>query len=89
MAVAARRASAAVGLVGVLVGVLVVLLHQRVVVPALLGVRGEPVAVLPGPLVVVVVFVGRHQAALLGRGQFSSPSCVVALLVFLTLFKIK
>lgn len=66
LVVASRGAAVAVGLVRVLVGVLVVLLHQRGVVPAVLRARREAVAVFPCPLVVVVL-VGGHQAAALHR----------------------
>lgn len=63
LAVASRRASVAVRLVRILVGVLVVLLHQRRVVPALLRAGRQAVAIFPRVLVVVVL-VGRHDVVI-------------------------
>lgn len=66
LAVASRGSSITVRLVRVLIGVLVVLLHQRRVVPAVLRARGQTVAVLPRSFVVIVL-IGRHQAVAFNR----------------------
>lgn len=84
LAVASWGVSVTVRLVRILVRVLVVLLHQRVVVSAVLGVRGQAVVVLPLPLIVVVL-VGWHKAAALdGQGV---TCCVVAVFISLALSK--
>lgn len=83
LVVASRGSSVAVRLVRVLVGVLVILLHQRRVVPAVLGARGHAVAILPRSLVVVVL-VGGHQAAAFDGGKVRR---VVAVSVSLGLFE--
>lgn len=84
LAVASGGSAVAVRLVRVLVGVLVVLLHQRRVVPAVLWARGQAVAVLPGPLVVIVLVRG-HQIAALDGGMVGSR--VVAVSILLGLFE--
>lgn len=64
LAVTSRGSSVAVRLIRILVGVLVVLLHQRRVVPALLRARRQTVAVFPR-VFVVVVLIGGHDAVML------------------------
>lgn len=86
MVVAPRGSSVAVRLVRILVGVLVVLLHQGGVVPAVLRARGQAVAIFPRPFVVVVLVSG-HQAAALNRGVVCC--CVVAVAVSLGLLEKK
>ena len=66
LAVASRGSSVTMRLVRILVGVLVVLLHQGRVVPAVLRARGQTVTILPCPFVVIVL-ICRHQAAAFNR----------------------
>lgn len=82
LAVASRRSSVTMGLVRVLVRILVVLLHQRRVVPAVLRAWGQTVAIFPRPFV-VVVFISRHQAAAFDRWKICC--CVVAIPISLGL----
>lgn len=62
VAVPAGGAAAAVRFVRVLVGVGVFLLHEGIVVSAVLGTGRQAVPALPSPLVVVIL-VGGHEAA--------------------------
>lgn len=84
-AVASRGSSIAVRLVRVLIEVLVVLLHERRVVPAVLRARRQAVAVLPCSLVVIVL-VRRHQAVAFNRRKVRCCR-VVAVSVSLGLFE--
>lgn len=84
LAVASRGSSVTMRLVRILVGVLVVLLHQRRVVPAVLRARGQTVAIFPCPFVMVVL-IGRHQAAAFNWRVVCC--CVVAVAVSLGLFE--
>lgn len=84
LAVASRGSSVTMRLVGILVGVLVVLLHQRWVVPAVLWPRGQTVAIFPRPFIMVVL-IGRHQAATFNRWKVCC--CVVAVAVSLGLLE--
>lgn len=62
VAVSAGRAAGPVGFVQVLVGVGVFLLHEGIVVSAVLGTGRQAVPALPSPLVVVIL-VGADEAA--------------------------
>lgn len=84
LAVASWGAAVAVRLVRILVWVLVVLLHQRRVVSTVLRARGQTVAVLMGPFV-VVVFISRHEGAAFHRRMVRH--CVVAVAISLCLFE--
>lgn len=85
MAVASWGSSVTMRLVSILVRVLVILFHQRWVVPAVLWPRGETVAIFPCPFVMVVFVCGHQGATFDGR----MVSCVVAVAVSLGLFEIE
>lgn len=84
LAVASWWSSVTMRLIRVLVGILVVLLHQRRVVPALLWAWGQTVAILPRSFIMVVL-VSRHQAASFNRRVICR--CVIAVPVSLGLFE--
>lgn len=84
--VAPGGAPVAVRVVRVLIGIMVVLLYQRVMVSTLLGAGGQVVMTLLLPLVVVVVLIGRHQTAPL---HWRVVADVIAVFISLALLKVK
>lgn len=83
--VAPWGAAVAVRFVRVLIGIMVLLLYQRVVVSTLLGAGGQAVMTLLLPLVVVVVLIRRHQAAPL---HWRVVADVIAVFISLALLKV-
>lgn len=84
LAVASRGSTVTVRLVRILVWVLVVLFHQRRVVPTVLRAGGQTVAVFTSPFV-MVVFISGHQGATFHRRMIRQR--MVAVAVSLCLFE--